>query len=140
MSKLAIAVAVVGLAAAVGGAARGTGNPSKSGCAVAWNRTAPPALRSSIAGDHPRGAFVNSAVSVGRVTWTDATKGGQSTSTSGPGCGIQFILASGRTLSVWGRWRDGGVPKWSGPVPSARPIPVPNNSNVHPDGTVGFHG
>jgi hypothetical protein len=134
---LAIVVAVAAHAVALVGAARSAGYPSKSGCAVAWNRTAPAALRSSIAGDHPRGAFVNGAVSAGTVTWT---KGGKSTSTSGPGCGIQFILASGRTLAVWGTWRDGRVPKWSGPVTSARPIPVPNNSNVHPDGTVGFHG
>jgi hypothetical protein len=41
---------------------------------------------------------------------------------------------------VWGAWKDATVSKWSGPVASTRPMPVPNNARVHSDGSVGFHG
>jgi hypothetical protein len=110
--------------------------PSKSACAVAWNRSATAALRQSIAAQHPRGAFIDAA-EVGTFVWS---AGGEAHSSSGMGCGIQFILGTGRTLSVSGRWNGSSVAGWSRPVASPRPITVPNNSTVHADGTVGFHG
>jgi hypothetical protein len=115
----------------------GATKPSKSACAVAWNHGAPATLRSSIASDRPRGAFVTGQGTSLVVMWT---KTGKYTTTPGDGCAIQFILGSGKTISVWGAWKDGAVLKWSGPVTSPRPYPVPNNSNVRADGTVGFHG
>lgn len=108
-----------------------------SACAVAWNHGAPAAVRASIAARHPRGAFINSRVSVGTDTWA---KGGSQSSTSAQGCGIQFILSNGDVLAVWSAWSGGRITKWAGPVRSSRPIPVPNNGSVRTDGTVGFHG
>ena len=46
----------------------------------------------------------------------DWVKGGKAHSTRSVGCAIQFILASSRTLSVWGAWKTGAVARWSGPV------------------------
>jgi hypothetical protein len=71
------------------------------------------------------------------VSWTTTTR----STTSGPGCSIQFVLGNGHTLAVWGAWGSGGgISRWSGPVASNRLIRVPRNGNVHADGTVGFHG
>jgi len=104
---------------------------------VAWNHGAPAKLRASIAAQRPSGAFVTDDVNVYSMSWT---KHAVSTSTGAPGCGIQFILRDGRTLSVSGAWKTGGITTWVGPVRSNRPLPVPDNSTVRPDGTVGFHG
>jgi hypothetical protein len=43
-------------------------------------------------------------------------------------------------MTVSGSWKNGLITTWVGPVSSNRPIPVPNNTTVHADGTVGFHG
>jgi hypothetical protein len=111
--------------------------PSPSACAVAWNQGARAALRALIVKSHARGAFIDPSASIGTDRWT---KAGGTTSTSSPGCAIQFILRGGRILSVFGSWKAGTVAAWRGPVPSGRVIPVPDNARVHRDGTVGFHG
>jgi hypothetical protein len=110
--------------------------PSKSACAAAWNQSAGASLRASIAARHPKGAFVDIAT-VGTVQWVI---GGKTQSSSRFGCGIQFILHSGRTLAVSGAWNGNAVPAWSGPVASNRPISLPLNTAVHADGTVAFRG
>jgi hypothetical protein len=132
-----LSLVTVAIFAAPALAASGAAKPSKSACAVAWNRSAPATLRSSIASAHPRGAFVTGQGTSLVIFWT---KGGKYTTTPSNGCAIKFILKGGTTISVWGAWKAGSVPMWSGPVNSPRPVPVPNNSNVHADGTVGFHG
>ena len=107
-----------------------------SACAVAWNRDSSATLRSIVVTDKARGAFISSSV----VTGLDWTKNGRTRSTTGAGCSIQFILPSGRTLAVWGSWTRGSISRWLGPVLSTRAIPVPDNTSVHADGSVGFHG
>jgi hypothetical protein len=124
------------VAASLAAPALAATQPSKSACAVAWNRSATAMLRRSIAAQHPKGAFIDAAV-VGTFDWS---AGGRMHSSSGAGCGIQFILRTGRTLSVSGRWDGSRVANWSRPVASPRPIPVPDNSFVRADGTVAFHG
>jgi len=133
VKTLALAAAVLFACAA---AAQASTRPSKRACAVAWNRTATPALRCAIAAQHPRGAFVDVAATFG----LDWVKGGKATSTQSIGCGIDFILRNGRVLMVSGPWNGRAVSRWSGPVSSSRPLPVPNTANVRADGTVGFHG
>ena len=109
----------------------------QSACATAWNRSAPAALRASIAARHPLGVFIDSRTSVHTDTWS---KGQAPSSAGGRGCGLQFALHGGRVLAVWGAWAGSTIVKWAGPVPSARPVAVPRNGSVHSDGTIGFHG
>jgi hypothetical protein len=133
-----IGLAMVAVSAlAVAALATATAQTLPSRCATAWNRTAPHALRARIVASNPRGAFINPGGStVTSVTWT---KTGQSSS-SAPGCSIVFVLHDGHVLAVSGAWARGAVAKWIGPVASNRVIPLPTNTTVHPDGTVGFHG
>src|SRR5712691_7548794 len=98
--------------------------PSRSACAVAWNRGASARLHSTIANAHARGAFINLAV----VDKDSFTRGGGSTSTSKPGCSIAFILRDGETLNVWGAWNAGKINLWFGPITSTHVYPVPNNA------------
>jgi hypothetical protein len=130
-----LALAAAALALAQGAAAERA--PSPSACAVAWNQGARAQLRALIVQSRPRGAFIDPSLSIGTDRWT---KAGGATSTSSRGCAIQFILRSGKILSVFGSWKAGTVSAWRGPVPSGRVIPVPDNARVHRDGTVGFHG
>ena len=131
-------LAIVAVAAACCPINAGAARPSASACAVAWNRSASHSLRTSIANEKPRGAFIDGGgTTVGTDTWS---KGGKSTSTQRVGCGIDFILSSGKILAVSGPWSEAGVQRWTGPVASNRQIPLPNNTSVHADGTVGFHG
>jgi hypothetical protein len=134
-ATLVLAAAVV--LAPVSTAAAATPAPSPSACALAWNHGVSATLRALVIRSHARAAFIDSRASVGTDTWT---KGGGRTSTTSSGCSIQFILRSGKTLSVWGAWKAGSVTTWRGPVPSGRAVPVPDNARVHTDGTVGFHG
>jgi hypothetical protein len=120
---------------AIGSSASAQSVPSA--CARAWNHGAPAALRASIAARDPVGAFVDGRIAVGSLTWS---KTGASSSSGARGCGIQFILGDGETLTVWGAWRGAVIVSWAGPVRSTRPLHAPNNSHVHADGTVGFHG
>jgi hypothetical protein len=138
VSRVLVLAGLVVSAAWSGTAHAATARPSASACAVAWNRSATPDLRSSILAKHPRGAFINGAgAKVGTFSWT---KAGTRAQTSSVGCGIAFILPSGRTIAVWGAWKGGAVATWAGPVSSNGPVPVPNNTAVHRDGTIGFHG
>jgi hypothetical protein len=129
-----LSFAIVALAAATTAGAGGRSSPSA--CANAWNHGAPAALRARIVARKPTAAYISPQASVMSVSWTQTAE----SSTSGPGCTIQFVLSHGRTLAVWGAWRRGGVLRWSGPVASNRAIRVPENGSVHADGTVGFHG
>jgi hypothetical protein len=90
-----------------------------------------------VAADHVRGAFINSRSSVGVDTWS---KAGGTSSTNASGCTIQFILPNKRLLLLWVAWSGTAIPKWTGPVSSALPMPAHANARVHDDGTVGFHG
>jgi hypothetical protein len=111
----------------------------ESACALAWNDDAKSSLRASVASMHPRGAFIHrSQVGIDRVTWTKSSH--RSSSAQSRGCSIQFILRNGRTLALFGSWKDGSITRWVGPIASTKPIPVPDNTTVHADGTVGFHG
>ena len=132
----AAAVLIVALLPSASAASVGTG-PSKSACAVAWNRGAGAHLHSVVAGSHVRAAFIDAHVSIGSFTWS---KTGRRSSTGGRGCSIQFVLPSRQLLAVWGAWKAGRVSEWTGPVPSGRIVPVPRNARVHSDGTVGFTG
>lgn len=136
MVRLSVAVvAVLVLALLVGFSAGAQTLPSR--CATAWNKSAPSVLRERVMAANPRGAFINpNGSSVMSVSWT---KTSQSTRTA-PGCSIQFVLRNGRSMVVWGALANGGVQKWFGPVKSSGAIPLPINTNVHTDGTVGFHG
>ncbi|MBV8080735.1 MAG: hypothetical protein JO186_10230 [Actinobacteria bacterium] len=125
-----LAAAVV--AAVACGSAYAASVPSRRACVDAWNTTANPALRARVAAEHPKAAYVDSAVVIG-VDWVI---GGKTRSASRTGCGIQFILANGHTLSVSGPWDGSTVSAWTHPVPSARVVPVPRNASVQPDGTV----
>jgi len=112
---------------------------TEGACAVAWNHGAKPSLRASIASVHPRGAFIDSSqVGIDKITWTKSSH--TSISTQSRGCSIQFILRTGRTLALFGSWKNGSITDWAGPIASTRRIPVPDNTTVHADGTVGFHG
>jgi hypothetical protein len=125
---------------ALGGAqiaAAASSSPSPSTCAVAWNHEAGARLRALVVADHVRGAFINSRASVGVETWS---KAGGTSSTGAAGCTIQFILPNKRLLLLWGAWSGTTIPKWTGPVPGALPIPVRGNASVRDDGTLGFHG
>lgn len=140
VTRLLLAGAVAAAAAACwgGGAFAGVRASPASTCAVAWNRGAAPSLRMKVAAEHPRGAFIGGgAVTIGTVTWSKAQA---PTQTDATGCAIQFILRDGRTLMVSGAWKNGVITSWIGPVASNRTIPVPDNTTVHTDGTVGFHG
>jgi hypothetical protein len=125
--------------AALGGAqtAVAAASPSPSTCAVAWNHEAGARLRALVVADHVRGAFINSRASVGVDTWS---KAGGTSSTSAPGCTIQFILPNQRLFLLWGAWTGTTITKWTGPVSSDLPMPGHGNARVHDDGTVGFHG
>jgi hypothetical protein len=130
---VAVAAVVALLAAAV---AHASARPTNRACAAAWNRSASTSLRHAVTAAGARVAFVDSAV----VAGFDWVKGGATTSTQSPGCGIEFILRGGRTLSVWGAWNHDRVPSWRGPVTSRRPVPVVENAAVGADGTVAFKG
>jgi hypothetical protein len=138
MRALSIAVPAA-LTLLLSGSALGANSASgASACAVAWNHGAPRALRARIVAAHPRGAFIDGAgASVGTVEWS---KGGPVTRTQSRGCAIEFILSAGDTLMVSGAWSNGKIENWVGPVRSKRPMRVPDNTTVHPDGAVGFHG
>ena len=133
--RLALALVVTGVAAPLASA---VGSPSPSGCAVAWNRWAPPRLHAMVATSHSRAAFIRPRAVVGNDTWSKAHGG--DTSTSSLGCSIEFVLPGARGMLVtWGAWRSGTIRVWRGPVPG-RAVPVPRNARVHGDGTVGFTG
>ena len=138
MGVRALVVSSVVLAGGITVPAAVAASPAST-CAVAWNKGSSAALRSKIAADHPRGAFIDNAGASNTmtVTWSK-TKAAKET--HGTGCSIQFILRSGDTVTVFGSWKSGAISTWDGPVPSNRPIPVPDNTTVHADGTVGFHG
>lgn len=106
-------------------------------CAVAWNHRATAQQRAVVTRAHPRGAFVDAHTVVGVDS---VTKSGGTTSTSGPGCSIAFILRTGLTLNFWGNWFGSTILGWHGPISSGRVFIVPNNARVHADGTIGFHG
>jgi hypothetical protein len=134
-ATLVLAAAVV--LAPITTAAAAPSAHSPSACALAWNHGAGATLRALVVRSHARAAFIDPRASIGTDTWTKA--GGQSSTTTS-GCSIQFILRTGKTLSVWGAWKAGSVATWHGPVASGRAVPVPDNARVHTDGTVGFHG
>jgi hypothetical protein len=130
-------LAILALAAATATTAGAGGRSSPSACANAWNHGASSSIRARIVARKPTAAFVSALASVTSISWTKTTE----SSTSGPGCSIRFILGNGHTLAVFGPWADNGrISRWSGPVASNRAIRFPRNSNVHADGTVGFHG
>jgi hypothetical protein len=94
-------------------AAQAATRPSKVQCAVAWNHGAAP------------------------------VKAARLTSTRSVGCAIQFILANDQVIQAWGAWTRDTVGQWHSPsVPYNLPfgIHARNNTAVHRDGTVGFHG
>jgi hypothetical protein len=133
--RVAILLAVVALGGAHTAAA--ASSPSPSTCAAAWNHQAGARLRALVVAGHANGAFISSRASVGVDMWS---KAGGTSSTTAPGCTIQFILPSNRLLVLWGAWRGTAIPKWTGPVSGARSMAIHGNARVHDDGTVGFHG
>jgi hypothetical protein len=124
---------LVALATAAVSSASNLSQPSL--CANIWNHSAPAALRAKIAAHKPRAAFISPRTSVTTYTWTKTSQ----SSLSASACSIHFVLRDG-TLAVWGKLEGGHIARWLGPVPSKRPIRAPNNSSVHADGTVGYHG
>jgi hypothetical protein len=89
--------------------------------------------------EHPHGALINGgSTSISTMTWS---KGQTPTQSSGTGCSIEFVLGGRRTSTVFGEWTNEAITKWLGPIISKPlPMPLPANTNVHADGTVGFHG
>jgi hypothetical protein len=125
---------IVVAAPAVSAASR----PSPSACAVAWNQWAPSSLHKVVAKSDVRAAFIDAHASVGIDTWSKA--GGRS-STSSPGCSIQFVLpGNAGLLLAWGPWRAGTIRAWHVPIRNGLDVPVPHNARVDNNGTVGFTG
>jgi hypothetical protein len=137
MNRL-LALAVVAALCSCGAASASRESPASS-CAVAWNLGSTPSLRAAIVAEHPRGAFIDGGgTGVSTIVWS---KGQTPTQSSGTGCSIQFVLSGGRTSTVFGAWKNEAITKWVGPVIS-KPLQIvpPLNTNVHANGTVGFHG
>jgi len=106
--------------------------PTKGHCANAWNRHATAAQRAAVERAHVRVAHV----AVGEVFTDTFSKTHGSTSTSARGCTILFFDRS-RTLSAFGAWRRGTVPRWTGPLAGrAQPRPTLDLARVAADGTV----
>jgi hypothetical protein len=136
MNRL-LALAIVAALGACG-AASASRESSASSCAVAWNLGSTPSLRAKIVAEHPQGAFIGGGASVSTIVWS---KGQTLTQSGGTGCSIQFVLSGGRTSTVFGAWKNEAITTWVGPVIS-KPLQIvpPLNTNVHANGTVGFHG
>ena len=139
MGRLVAMGVVVAALCGCGSAAAMSRESPASACAVAWNRGSTSSLRAKVAAEHPRGAFIDSGgTNVSTMTWS---KGQTPTQSSATGCSIQFILNGGRTSTVFGPWENKAITKWVGPLINTRvTFPLPDNTNVHVDGTVGFHG